>query len=91
MTIEQEIPGGGLAVPTTNNTNNQISEVVAITDVDIDLCSAFATELGFPPSITPYNNNKSINNDARVETVTESSSPDKKKKKGKNSKKKKKK
>jgi len=51
MTLEQEQRGGGIAVPI-----NAAEEAVATPQsaIDIGLGSAFAVELGFPPSIQPY-------------------------------------
>jgi len=93
LTSEQQLPGGGIAVPT--DVNNQ--ETIHYSVLDLDLGSAFALEIGFPPSIKPY---EDIKEEFEVVlTATPNSSPGKKtpnsspgkKSKKKNNKKKKKK
>mmetsp|Transcript_2272 Transcript_2272/g.3237 ORF Transcript_2272/g.3237 Transcript_2272/m.3237 type:complete len:829 (-) Transcript_2272:44-2530(-) len=89
MTLEQQLPGGGIAVPKV--VNNQISStgVVPVTELDIDLGSPYAADLGFPASIKPYMDMKE--EFEVVLTAATSTSPSKKKKKNRNNKKKKKK
>jgi hypothetical protein len=87
MTLEQQLPGGGIAVPMV--VNNQVASIesVQVSELDINLGSSYAAGLGFPPSIKPYVDMKE--EFEVVLTAAPSGSPTKKKKK--NNKKKKKK
>lgn len=88
MTLEQQLPGGGIAVPIVVNNQIASTEVVPVTEIDINLGSAYAADIGFPSSIKPY-----VEMQEEFEVVlTESlsSSPSKKKKKSNKNKKKKK-
>ena len=88
MTLEQQLPGGGIAVPMVVNNQVATAEVVPVTVMDIDLGSTFAFDLGFPPSIKPYVDMKE--EFEVVLTAAQPGSPKKKKKNNKNKKKKKK-
>ena len=88
MTLEQQLPGGGIAVPIVINNQVSSTEVVPVSEIDIDLGSSYAASIGFPSTIKPY-----VEMQEEFEVVlTEAppSSPGKKKKKNKNKKKKKK-
>ena len=89
MTLEQQLPGGGIAVPKIVNNQIAPTEAVPITEIDIDLGSPYAADIGFPSCIKPYTN---VQEEFEV-VLTEkpSSSPGKKKKKNNKNKKKKKK
>lgn len=90
MTLEQQLPGGGIAVPII--VNNQVSsmDAVPISEVNIDLGSAFAADLGFPSTNIKLYVHVEEENEAILDT-SQSESPGRKKKKNKNNKKKKKK
>jgi hypothetical protein len=77
MTLEQQQRGGGIAVP-INGGDDEITSLQS--EIDIDLGSPFALELGFPPSIKPYvePEEESVSS---TKTGNASSSPNKKKKK----------
>ena len=96
MTLEQQEYGGGIAVPILVNHQISSTDSVKISEIDIDLGSAFAADLGFPSSIKPYIQMEEefevILNaaTAAAEKSGESPSPGKKKKKKNNKKKKKK-
>lgn len=89
MTLEQILPGGGISIPIIVNNQIAKTEMVTVTEVDINLGSAFAADLGFPISINPYEQIEE-----EFEVILEnapSGSPTSKKKKKKSNKKKKKK
>ena len=89
MTIEQQIPGGGIAVPETE-TGMILANPDNFQEVDINLGSPFAVELGFPLDVTPYVDleGEEIQLSSPSSISTGCQSPSKKKKK-KNKKKKK--
>ncbi len=87
MTLEQQLPGGGIAVPKV--VNNQIATTEPV-PVDIDLGSSYAADLGFPASIKPYVDMKEEFEVVLTGSATSVSPGKKKKKNNKNNKKKKK-
>jgi hypothetical protein len=89
MTLEQQIPGGGIAVP-ESQTGMILANAANFEEVDIDLGSPFALELGFPLDVAPYLEieEEEISLSSPSSTSTGCHSPSKKKKK-KNKKKKK--
>ena len=80
MTAEQQVPGGGIAVPI-----NALEEapVPPLADIDIDLGSAFAVELGFPPSFKAYIETANVSNVSLQDQRTKEKKKKSKKKKGK--------
>jgi hypothetical protein len=82
LTLEQQQPGGGIAVPVNAGDDGVATPQ---SEIDIDLGSAFASELGFPPSVKMYVETE----DESVASIPQSSSPSPSKKKKKKSKKKK--
>mmetsp|Transcript_16860 Transcript_16860/g.24749 ORF Transcript_16860/g.24749 Transcript_16860/m.24749 type:complete len:707 (+) Transcript_16860:188-2308(+) len=60
MTIEQQKPGGGIAVP--NGVLQGAATATPQATIDVDLGSAFAAELGFPPKCQIYDETKDVNN-----------------------------
>mmetsp|Transcript_26000 Transcript_26000/g.38117 ORF Transcript_26000/g.38117 Transcript_26000/m.38117 type:complete len:255 (+) Transcript_26000:51-815(+) len=94
ITIEQQIPGGGVAVPNINGEviNPVSSDGRQSPDINIDLGSVFATELGFSASIykTYVPGEDSENKEAATQPIEdETQQGDAKKKKNKKKKKKK--
>lgn len=85
-TLEHERKGGGIAVPLSMGDDIKIT---AHEDINIDLGSSFAADLGFPSSITAYV--ESVEDSVSVVSGNASTagSPKKKKKKSKKGKKKK--
>ncbi len=87
MTLEQILPGGGISIPIIVNNEIAHTEMVTMTEIDINLGSAFAADLGFPSKINTY---EQIEEEQEVILENAlSGSPTKKKKKSNKKKKKK--
>eukprot|EP01083_Nonionella_stella_P193221 713866_1 len=81
MTIEQQKPGGGIAVP--NGVLQGAATATPQATIDVDLGSAFAAELGFPPKCQIYDETKDVHNGKEEKNESNFSATTTKKKKKK--------
>lgn len=85
LTLEQQQPGGGIAVPLNGEDDGAITPK---SEINLDLGSMFAAELGFPASVQVYVETE--DDSVALSQQSSNSSPNKKKKKKSKGKKKKK-